>query len=88
MENRVVFGGFVAPSCRYLLGGQSHQYHTPIRCPERGNSCLRHGLTRKQLCQMTIYGEEFAMRFLVALATLAVGLLIAVIAAARKISAK
>ena len=52
---------------------------------KRENSVFRAiGLTRKQLCQMTIY-EGICYAFFAALATLAVGLPIAVIAA-RKFS--
>ena len=88
MENRVVFGGFQALSWLVFLFGVVNLINTTLSnqmSRKRENSVFRAiGLTRKQLCQMTIY-EGICYAFFAALATLAVGLPIAVIAA-RKFS--
>ena len=88
MENRVVFGGFQALSWLVFLFGVVNLINTTLSnqmSRKRENSVFRAiGLTRKQLCQMTIY-EGICYAFSAALATLAVGLPIAVLAA-RKFS--
>ena len=88
MENRVVFGGFQALSWLVFLFGVVNLINTTLSnqmSRKRENSVFRAiGLTRKQLCQMTIY-EGICYAFSAALATLAVGLPIAVIFA-RKFS--
>ena len=88
MENRVVFGGFQALSWLVFLFGVVNLINTTLSnqmSRKRENSVFRAiGLTRKQLCQMTIY-EGICYAFSAALATLAVGLPIAIIAA-RKFS--
>ena len=88
MENRVVFGGFQALSWLVFLFGVVNLINTTLSnqiSRKRENSVFRAiGLTRKQLCQMTIY-EGICYAFFAALATLAAGLPIAVIAA-RKFS--
>lgn len=88
MENRVVFGGFQALSWLVFLFGVVNLINTTLSnqmSRKRENSVFRAiGLTRKQLCQMTIY-EGICYAFSAALATLAVGLPIAMIAA-RKFS--
>ncbi len=88
MENRVVFGGFQALSWLVFLFGVVNLINTTLSnqmSRKRENSVFRAiGLTRKQLCQMTVY-EGICYAFSAALATLAVGLPIAVIAA-RKFS--
>ena len=88
MENRVVFGGFQALSWLVFLFGVVNLINTTLSnqmSRKRENSVFRAiGLTRKQLCQMTIY-EGICYAFFAALATLAVGLPIAVIFA-RKFS--
>ena len=88
MENRVVFGGLQALSWLVFLFGVVNLINTTLSnqmSRKRENSVFRAiGLTRKQLCQMTIY-EGICYAFSAALATLAVGLPIAVIAA-RKFS--
>ncbi len=88
MENRVVFGGLQALSWLVFLFGVVNLINTTLSnqmSRKRENSVFRAiGLTRKQLCQMTIY-EGICYAFFAALATLAAGLPIAVIAA-RKFS--
>ena len=88
MENRVVFGGLQALSWLVFLFGVVNLINTTLSnqmSRKRENSVFRAiGLTRKQLCQMTIY-EGICYAFSAALATLAVGLPIAVIFA-RKFS--
>ena len=88
MENRVIFGGFQALSWLVFLFGVVNLINTTLSnqmSRQRENSVFRAvGLTRKQLCQMTIY-EGICYAFSASLATLAVGLPIAVIAA-RKLS--
>ena len=88
MENRVVFGGLQALSWLVFLFGVVNLINTTLSnqmSRKRENSVFRAiGLTRKQLCQMTIY-EGICYAFSAALATLAVGLPIAIIAA-RKFS--
>ena len=88
MENRVVFGGLQALSWLVFLFGVVNLINTTLSnqmSRKRENSVFRAiGLTRKQLCQMTIY-EGICYAFSAALATLAVGLPIAMIAA-RKFS--
>ena len=88
MENRVVFGGLQALSWLVFLFGVVNLINTTLSnqmSRKRENSVFRAiGLTRKQLCQMTIY-EGICYAFSAALATLAVGLPIAVLAA-RKFS--
>ena len=88
MENRVVFGGLQVLSWLVFLFGVVNLINTTLSnqmSRKRENSVLRAiGLTRKQLCQMTIY-EGICYAFFAVLATLAAGLPIAVIAA-RKFS--
>ena len=88
MENRVVFGGLQALSWLVFLFGVVNLINTTLSnqmSRKRENSVFRAiGLTRKQLCQMTIY-EGICYAFFAALATLAAGLPIAVIFA-RKFS--
>ena len=88
METRVVFGGFQALSWLvFLFGVVNHQHH-PLSnqmSSERGKQRLRAiGLTESSSVKMTIY-EGICYAFSAALATLAVGLPIAMIAA-RKFS--
>ena len=82
------FGGFQALSWLVFLFGVVNLINTTLSnqmSRKRENSVFRAiGLTRKQLCQMTIY-EGICYAFSAALATLAVGLPIAVLAA-RKFS--
>ena len=73
MENRVVFGGFQALSWLVFLFGVVNLINTTLSnqmSRKRENSVFRAiGLTRKQLCQMTIY-EGICYAFSAALATL------------------